>query len=95
MRRLRGRDSEGGGGGASRGALAIRVVEKRGIGLRRGTLQENSVILTENELLGIFRRISEEIARKPKFWVSSEFPRNIPMKYRKNHIPWKIPMNIR
>ncbi|CAG7910556.1 unnamed protein product, partial [Brassica rapa] len=43
-------------------------------------------ILTENEILGIFRRISEEIPRKPKIWGSSEFPRNIPMKYRGNHI---------
>ncbi|KAG5411780.1 hypothetical protein IGI04_008099, partial [Brassica rapa subsp. trilocularis] len=37
-------------------------------------------ILTENEILGIFRRISEEIPRKPKIWGSSEFPRNIPRK---------------
>ena len=40
-------------------------------------LQENIVILTdiptENDILGIFRRISEEIPRKPKIWVSSEY----------------------
>ena len=52
-------------------------------------------ILTENEILGIFRRISEEIPRKTKISVSSAFPRNIPMKYRGNNIPRKTPTNIR
>ncbi|KAF2578884.1 hypothetical protein F2Q68_00005196 [Brassica cretica] len=51
-----------------------------------GSLQENSGILTdiltENEILGISRGISEEIPRKPKIWVSSEFPRNIPTEFR-------------
>ncbi|WZY98466.1 hypothetical protein YC2023_070795 [Brassica napus] len=42
-------------------------------------------ILTENEILGIFRRISEEIP----------ILRNIPMKYRGNNIPRKTPTNIR
>ena len=63
------------------------------------TLQENSVILmdilTENEILGIFLGISSEIPRKTKIWVSSAFLRNIPMKYRGNNIPRKIPTNIR
>ncbi|KAL0771243.1 hypothetical protein Bca101_036394 [Brassica carinata] len=50
-------------------------------------LQENIGILTdiptENEIL----EISEEIPRKPKIWVSSEFPRNIPTEFRGNINP--------
>ncbi|KAL0752967.1 hypothetical protein Bca101_090635 [Brassica carinata] len=56
-----------------------------------GSLQENIGILTdiptENEFLGISRGISEEISRKPKIWVSSEFPRNIPTEFLGNINP--------
>uniref|UniRef100_A0A0D3BX47 Uncharacterized protein n=2 Tax=Brassica oleracea TaxID=3712 RepID=A0A0D3BX47_BRAOL len=55
------------------------------------SLQENIGILTdiptENEILGISRGISEETLRKPKIWVSSEFPRNIPTEFRGNINP--------
>ncbi|CAF1705405.1 unnamed protein product [Brassica napus] len=51
------------------------------------TLQENSGILTdiptENEILGISRRISEETQNL----VSSKFPRNIPTEFRENINP--------
>ncbi|KAF3607772.1 hypothetical protein DY000_02044967 [Brassica cretica] len=38
---------------------------------------------------------SDEFPKKFRDWVSSEFPRNIPMKYRGRHIPRKTPTNIR
>ncbi|KAF3596496.1 hypothetical protein DY000_02024534 [Brassica cretica] len=57
-------------------------------------LQENIGILTdiptENEILRISRGISEEILRKPKFWVSSEFPRNSEETLIRRYIPRKF-----
>ncbi|KAF3552537.1 hypothetical protein DY000_02004868 [Brassica cretica] len=58
------------------------------------TLQENSDILTdiptENKILGISRRISEEIPRKHKIW----FPRNFFGIYRRNSEKISIRRNI-
>ncbi|KAF3526155.1 hypothetical protein F2Q69_00047780 [Brassica cretica] len=58
------------------------------------TLQENSGILTdiptENKILGISRRISEDILRKHKIW----FPHNFIGIYRRNSEKISIRRNI-
>ena len=58
------------------------------------TLQENSGILTdiptENEILGIYRGISEEIPRKQKIGV----PRNFLEIYRRNSEETSVRRNI-
>ena len=49
----------------------------------------------EYDFLGISSVYSEEIPRKPKFWVFSEFPRKFVGIFRGSHFPSESPSELR